>query len=205
MKYINIFLIVFLLYMSFLIARSIARTNRIYEKHQKSFWEKESQANFTRSRDISNLDYIRLPLDQLPLKDAILAGCGKEVEELKKFSEKNIINLSGYTNTDLKLMYGPANLEALTQCDNDYTSLIRLLNHISSMLVEKDMTDSARKFLEYSITIGSDISSTYVNLGKIYMDLNQPDKVKDLMAQAASLTSLSGKTILAKLEKLLNT
>ena len=47
------------------------------------------------------------------------------IEALK---EKKILNLSGFTNTDLKLEYGVGNLTELTDYDNNYVTLSRSLH-----------------------------------------------------------------------------
>ena len=52
-----------------------------------------------------------------------------------------------YTNTDLKMMYGPANLDTLSACDDAYADLILLLNKIGKTLLEANDASSAEQFL----------------------------------------------------------
>lgn len=202
MKYINGFLILLLLYVSYLTARGVANYNKTAEKEKKNFWDKEVEANSVRRADISNLDYIVIPTDELPLAEAENLGCSSQVAALKKLSEKKIINLSSYTNTDLKLMYGPANLDTLSSYDNNYTELIRLLNKIGEILMENNNMNLAKPFLEYALSIGSDISNTYASLGSIYLAQNDQNSFDGLLNSAENLTSLSKSAIITKLNNI---
>ena len=202
MKYINGFLILLLLYVSYLTARGVANYNKTSERNKKNFWAKEVEANSVRRADISNLDYIVIPTDELPLAEAETLGCSSQIVSLKKLSEKKIINLSSYTNTDLKLMYGPANLDTLSSYDNNYTELIRLLNKIGEILMENNNINLAKPFLEYAISIGSDISNTYANLGSIYLAQNEQNSFDGLLNSAENLTSLSKSAIITKLNNI---
>ena len=47
-----------------------------------------------------------------------LAECLSELQDL---SDAKIVNLTGYTNTDLKLKYGTANITILSDCSPSST------------------------------------------------------------------------------------
>ena len=51
-----------------------------------------------------------------------------------------------YTNTDLKMMYGPANLDTLSACDDAYADLILLLNKIGKTLLEANDVPAPSSF-----------------------------------------------------------
>ena len=104
------------------------KANRINQAAENAFWNRENAANSTRKQDISHLDYIQFSNVTLPFalfRDDILKECEQQVLTLK---EKKILNLTGISNTDLKLKYGPANLPLLTQYDQNFTLLVRTLN-----------------------------------------------------------------------------
>ena len=66
---------------------SIRRTRamRAEQKLWNDFREREQEANWTRKQDISNLAYIKLPLDTLPLgkfDDEILASYESALRDL---------------------------------------------------------------------------------------------------------------------------
>jgi len=187
----------------YIVARGISINNKAMSDRKNSFWNRELEANSVRRKDISGLDYIVYP-SHLPLDSLINIGRKDLADEFQTFSDKKIINLSGYSNTDLKLMYGPANLNDLSSYDENFTSFIRLLNNIGNALLDADTTDdtATRQFLEYSVSIGSDISATYINLAEIYIKHGEDDKLNDLINKAESLTSLSGPVIVTKLNNI---
>ncbi len=204
MKYINWFLIVLLLWGSLMIARGIARSKQITAKNTKDFWDNESKANQVRRADISNLAYLVLDLSILPM-DTLLPQLAHRAEELKALACEKIINLSMYTNTELKLMYGPANLEELSVYDNNYLRLIRLLNSIGKELIELENVSAAKEFLSYSISVGSDISETFLLLAQIYKSKGLEKDIDLLIQVADKLETINKPTIINKLNNIKTT
>jgi len=77
-----------------------------------------------------------------------------------------MINLSGYTNTDLKELYGVANLDELSAYDQNFLLFIRNLSIWGKYLYEKNDFARSKQIMEYSLSIESDISSVYTTLGQ---------------------------------------
>ena len=73
------------------------------ETQNKNFWQREHEADFSRNKDISELDYISIDRELLPFNehtnDAELLQIQQDVD---KTLSKKMINLSGMTNTDIK-------------------------------------------------------------------------------------------------------
>ena len=112
-----------------------------------------------------------------------------------------ILNLTGISNTDLKMEYGPANLNELSEADSNFTSLVRCVNQLGNRFNELGDTDNAIKILEYGIECNTDISNTYYLLAQLYIDTNQADKIQNLVDKAASLNSLSKNSIIKNLNE----
>jgi hypothetical protein len=179
----------------FLIAKSKINT----KDETQNIRSREAEANSVRRKDISGLAYICIPVDELPL-DALLSHNLKKLHDtLLLLSEKNILNLSAYTNTDLKMMYGPANLEELSVCDENFTLLIRTLQKAGEKLAEENDNTSAMKLLEYAVSIGSDISGTYELLGRLYLADNNTAAFDTLYQKAQGIDSISKPVIINKL------
>ncbi len=207
------FLISFILHYPFLIAMIIfiillnlktRKTKNNSGNNGKSFWEIEAAANATRKKDLSNLHYITIPEKSLPFietNDEIIDSCQ---EDIKALAAKKIVNFTGRTNTELKLEYGAANLTALMEYDSNFTDLCRLLNKWGQRLLELGYTDKACIVFEYAVSIMSDISNTYKQLGSIYMKNGSPEKIDSLLKNAGSLNSMSKNVILKHLEELKN-
>lgn len=202
MYYINLVIIFITFAAVLLVARNRIIFDKKIEKNKRNFLEQESKANSTRKADISNLDYVNLSLDKLPVNASSSDKFNRLIDELKNLSKKRIINLSQYSNTELKLMYGPANLDALSEYDQNYLSLIRTLDSISSLLIEEGNISAAKDFLQYSISIGSDLSSSYRMLGKIYLDENDNRSFNELEKLASRNKTLSGPIIVNNLNNI---
>lgn len=137
------------------------------EKESKAFWERESKANSTRKQDLTGLPYIHLDLEKLPMDTSsrclsILSD--SQVYELKRYESKiqklaseKIVNLSMYSNTDLKLKYGAANLPVLMEYDQNYLTLLQTLSGWGSCLADCSMEKEAIQVLEYGVLVGMDM------------------------------------------------
>lgn len=202
MYYIGSIFVFILLSFLFLVWRSASANNRNLDKARKAFLEREQKANSVRRADISSLPYVQIPLDKLPLDVICEIGEQASADHLRELSEKKILNLSMYTNTDLKMMYGPANLDELTECDNNFTTLITLLNKLAELMMDADKTAAAKSLLEYAVCIGSDITATYVRLAELYAADNKVTLLDGLIRNAERMTSLSAPTIVAKLNSI---
>ena len=175
------------------------KANHINQAAERAFWDREDAANRTRKQDISHLDYVDFSGVTLPFalfKDDLLQQCESQIQTLK---EKKILNLTGISNTDLKLKYGPANLTALTQYDQNFTLLARTLNTWGQRLNELSHPKEAICVLAFAVSIGSDIRATWELLAKLYADSGDLAKIRDMKTTAATLNSLPKNSILATL------
>ena len=167
------------------------------------FWEREREADFTPKKDISCLRYIQIDEAALPFDEGDDA-CEVEIQQkLRELISKKMINLSGISNTELKLEYGRANLDELTEYDQNYNQLISLLNQWGCVLFEKGDYKRAETVLNYALSIGSDISGTFITLAKVYNALNEPEKIPSLIEKADATNSLLKKSTIAHLREVL--
>ena len=182
--------------------RQMKRHTRSLQEEQQSFWQRERSANSVRKKPLDDLNSITIPLDRLPLNshiaDETIADC---ISTLTILSERKIVNLTGITNTDLKLAYGTANITVLTEYDQNYTLLVTTLQKWADALYALGDTQGTTTLLEYAVSIGSDVSKTYSLLASIYDENNQLSSITALKESAGKLTSSSGKIIVRKLEE----
>lgn len=147
----------------------------------EAFWKREQEANFTRKQDISSLPYLKFSKESLPFTDTPDETEDTLQKEVIECGQRKMLNLSSYTNTDIKEKYGFANLEELSNCDQNFLLFIRALSKWGKYLYEQEDFSRAKKVMEYSISIGSDISVVFVTLGHIYAKENCPAKVDELI------------------------
>lgn len=173
------------------------------QKADEHFWERETAANNIRRQDISGLPYITIHPDKFPI--------GKFADEelqhyesiLKDLSERQILNLGTQTNTDLKLKYGPANLEILTNCEQRFITLCQTLVSYAERLIHLGHAAEAETVLEFGISCGSDISRNYLLLAGLYRESGRPDQIRDLIEKAEELDSVMKNSILEHLKELM--
>jgi hypothetical protein len=183
------------------------RVSRKTEQKEENFWEREAQSNNVRKKSLENLEYVHIPVDLLPFDTAgdnqILQKAEEEVLALK---DEKIVNLTGITNTDLKLEYGTANITALTDYDQNYTVLVCALQKWGQELYDVGRYEDACKVLEFAVKTRTDISGTYrllVDLYKTKLGLNEEEiqrKIDGLIPIAKNLNSLSRISILKMLQ-----
>ena len=141
-------------------------------------------------------------MDILPFADTNEEELTEIQTAIKNLFQKPILNLTGLSNTDLKLKYGVANIKFLIQCDDNYTLLIQNLTRWGSYLYDHNRWNEAVTVLEFGIRCKTDISKNYILLAGLYKELNTPNKINDLIQTAQTLDSLSKETILTALRKM---
>ena len=161
-----------------LLTYEIRKNTRLAKKIDEGFWDREVKANSTRKKSLEHLDYLKVPLESLPFHientDLEFLDIHARIQTL---ADKKIVNLTGLTNTDLKMMYGAANLTLLSQYDQDYT------------------------LLEYAISTKTDVSGTYKLLATIYQNTNQTSRIEELLQIASTLQSAMQKPIVRMLQE----
>ncbi|MBE5853065.1 MAG: hypothetical protein E7299_09020 [Lachnospiraceae bacterium] len=170
--------------------------NKLEKREQKTadaFFQRESDANSIRKKSLDDLNYIQIPFDKLP---------DSYSEELVLLSDQKIVNFTGYTNTDLKLMYGPANIPALTEYDAAFTELVCYLQKWAEELIASNKKEDALSVLEFATEIESDLFSTYKALAELYLETNQIHKIIILKERASALRSLNKNRILKMLSQM---
>lgn len=194
------------MFLIFLIVLNVSK-HSVEKKEKESrglFWDRENESNEVIKKDISSLNYIHFSLADFPLptNDSEIT---EDYEKLRLLSEMTILNLTGYSNTDLKLAYGPSNLSVLIKYDQNFTQLCQVLNHLGDSFYQLGMSSEAIVILEFAVACQSDISGTYRLLAQLYAARNQQYRISDLIARAQNLNSLSREIIIRHLEEYVHT
>lgn len=188
--------------LSLLFTYKIRSSDRKMRNATKNFWEKEQRANDTRRQPLDSLSYIEIPLERLPMtadSDETIADCQKCIRRL---AGEKIVNLSGITNTDLKLTYGASNLDTLAQYDQNCTVLLRTLYQWGEALYHAGRPEEAKTVLEFGVSCNTDICKHYTLLAEIYKKENAQSRIQDLILIAGNLTSMRSSAIVSSLNKI---
>ncbi len=194
------------------LTRVIRKSRRKQEAQEQSFWDREQMANSVRRKPLDDLDYIDISLEKLTISEEFLsdftakhpemasdaADCRETLEMLSK---EKIVNLTGYTNTDLKLEYGTANITALSEYDQNYTLLVRTLQKWADLLWESGHRREAVSVLEFAVETDTDISRSYYLLAEYYKETGNSDKIHVLIETAKSLRSANKDIIVRTLQE----
>ena len=181
---------------------SRSRARKMQAK-EDAFWERELEADSVRRKPIDGLKYIKIP-DDLPVD---LLPDEPEMESilttLDGLRNDRILNLTGYTNTDLKMEYGAPNLTELSRYDGNYTTLITTLQKWADLLLDKGHETEAVCLMEFIVETGGDIGKTYRLLTRHYLDAGEPSKVDTLLEKAENMRSLNKPYIIASVKDLM--
>lgn len=176
------------------------RASRRDEDRKRAFWERENAANSVRKQSLDGLPYIHIPEDLLPadVTDSAFAAheAAARITRLRE-NDAVIVNLTGYSNTDLKMEYGAANLSVLTEYDANYTTLVTALQECGNALYEDGRFEEAARVLEFAAETGTDVSACYrllIDLYRTKLSYNEEQakaKTEALLPIAENLRSLS--------------
>ncbi len=198
----NLFILASSIIVVFLIASSTRRQKKLQAKEEENFWARERRANSTRRKSLDGLPYIAIPLETFPThilqQDSVVSEC---IEILENLTSQKIVNLTGYSNTDLKLEYGTANINLLSEYDQNYTLLVRTLQKWADVLLGTGYMEEACVLMEFAVFTGTDISRTYYELAAYYASQNQEDKIRQLKDSVSALRSSNRDLILTHLNK----
>lgn len=171
----------------------------------KSFFERERKADSTLRKPLDDLPFVKVPLDQIPMPEpAVNEKCAALIGELKILSEKKIVNLTGITNTDLKLQYGAPNLPILTEYDQNFTSLCRSLYDLGCEYKNAAKSDEAIATFNAAVSVGTDISATYTDLAQMYAEKGLYVEIQRLINCADNIRSLTKRSTITKLQNILD-
>ena len=198
----NLFLLASLIVLVVFISYNIKKQSKARSATEEAFWARERQSNSVRRKSLDNLTYVKIPLETFPTHlmndNSDVMEC---IEILESLTSQKIVNLTGWSNTDLKLEYGTANLTLLSEYDRNYTVLVRTLQKWADLLIQNDYRKEAVPLMEFAVTTGSDVSRTYYALADYYTSTGQSDEIRRLRDAAGNLRSSSRDIILRHLQK----
>lgn len=197
----NLLIIASFLIFSVVFYIRLSHVKAVEAKANQEYWERENRANFTRKKPLDNLNYITVPQDLLEMRPAVMtAELSSLLSDLTDLSASKIVNFTGYTNTDLKLEYGTANITILSEYDVHYTNLVTLLQKLAEKLHESGEDALAIRTLEFAVSTGTDVSKSYYLLADLYNESGASEKIHFLIQSAEKLNSLSKDTIIHRLQ-----
>lgn len=175
------------------------KTSRKADMGVEKFMENERAANNVRKQPLTDLEYINVDLSKIPVVDYTDEYIEELITRIQNLSDLKIVNLSGISNTDLKLKYGVANLPLLTEYDQNFTTLCRTLFDYGKKLSEIGEKEAAILVLEYGIACNTDLKSHYILLADLYGESMQYKKIQWLIGEAQNMKSILRDSLIKEL------
>ncbi|MCR5675345.1 MAG: hypothetical protein K6G16_06510 [Lachnospiraceae bacterium] len=190
-----------------IVQHAIRRSDAKQKSDDAAFFKREHDANFVRKKSLEDLDYIRIPVDRLPFGALPDNAEVRHAEDtVKQLAAEKIVNLTGISNTDLKLKYGTANITPLTEYDMRYLELARTLQKWGRELYASGLYAEALQVLTFAVETRTDITGTwhlYIECVRYHAGFSEEESsgiLKSRIPLAESLDALSKEAILRELK-----
>lgn len=179
------------------------QSRRQQEKETAAFWEREALANATRNKDTSDIPMIQVSESSIP----DIASEDESVIYYKNLLFDNIrqpmADLSSYSNTDLKLAYGVGNFKTLSEYDENYTIFLQNVTNLARSCSRANQWEDAARVYVFALECGSMKSIDYTGLAQCYKNLEQPEKIRELINRLKENEHPHSASIREELQKLL--
>lgn len=199
--------IIFICVVIFMLWFTYERTkvSKLRAKQSESFWDREEEANHTRNKDISGLDYLYIEESQIPEVQTNNTDIKNTREMVLSFLQNKMIDLSDYSNTELRLAFGVGHFTELSSYDANYTNFLTALSTYSKILYEEKFFQAANECYLLLLKIGSNRSADYYGLAETFLALDQPGELADLISHVSESDIPRKDKIIAKLKEILVT
>lgn len=159
------------------------RNQRLEDQARQEFWDRENLANQTRNKDISGLPLLHVEQSEIPAPstdDEAIVYC---IGQLHNIIKEPMIDLSAYTNTDLKLAYGVGNFKTLSDYDENFNNFLINLTNLARACTRASLHETAKEAYLLALRYGSAKLSDYQELARTYLALDQPEQISRLIQQ----------------------
>ena len=116
-----------------------------------------------------------------------------------------MIDLSEYSNTDLKLAYGVGNFKTLSDYDENFSNFLLILTNLARTCAQAGLDADARDCYETALRYGSRKLTDFEELAQVYLKLDQPELVGQLIASVSEGDYPRKDTIIGRLRDVLAT
>lgn len=183
-----------------------------YEKHKamkketrlaEEFWQREEEANRTRNKDISHLPMLQIDQEQIPMPESSDENTCYYQEKVLKSMNLPMMDLSQYTNTDLKLAYGVGNFKTLSDYDENFNSFLMNLSNLGKAYLHTGLLPEAATVFRLCLDSGSRSTRDYKALADCYAAMGQKQKISELIKEVETCGSPYTSTAIEYLRQLL--
>lgn len=172
-------------------------------RESEKFWQREEEANRTRNKDISGLPLFEISEDQIPMPDSSDENTCYYQKKVLEGMSLPMMNLSEYTNTDLKLAYGVGNFKTLSDYDENFNSFLMNLSNLGNAYFQTGLLPEAATVFRLCLDSGVTSMRNYAALANVYAAMGKSYKISDLIKEVERSERPDPSTIVEKLRSLL--
>lgn len=203
-RFILVFLICFFIFCAWLHYEQRKR-QKLQKKASDEFWAREEEANRTRNKDISHLKKLQISPEEIPQIETSDADIRYYIEQILQIIKEPMMDLSEFSNTDLKLAYGVGNFKELSEYEEKYNNFLILLSGLARCYESSGHPAEAIATYELALSYGSQKKKDYECLAQLYLAMDQPEKIMQLTAKLQESGHPHRESIIQSLKKILST
>ena len=179
------------------------KSKKSEQKATDDFWATEYEANHTRNKDYSDLPILHVKESEIPVAESAGEAVQYNISRVLQIIKNPMADLSEYSNTELKLAYGVGNFKLLSEYDENFNQFLTSLTNLARSYEKEGLLDTARDTYLLALRYGSKRASDFTELAKIYVKLNQPEKISQLIRETESGTHPRKDSVIAALREIL--
>lgn len=170
----------------------------------ESFWSREQRANSTRNKDISGLPLLQISEAELPDTDPGDETIHYYIGLLHENIKQPMMDLSAYSNTDLKLAYGVGNFKTLSIYDENYNTFLLNLTNLARAYCFAELYDEAVRTYRLTLQYGSQKVTDYSELAEAYIKLGRRDAAVHLIEETKAGSHPRKASVIKALQEVLS-
>lgn len=182
MNFVPVYLICFVIFVLWMFYEQHKSQNKEKKAHD-AFWERERKANHTRKKDISHLPVLHVKETELPTIHTENESVLYYIDHIQKIIKHPMLDLSEYSNTDLKLAYGVGNFKVLCEYDENFNHFLLALTNLARACSDAGLYHEAEQTLLLAFHYGSQKMADYTSLADVYLHMEKPERINDLICQ----------------------
>lgn len=160
------------------------KSERKQERISQEFWDREEEANHTKNKDISDLPMYCPDAEQIPMPETDDENITYYQGKVRESVSKPMMNLSGFTNTDLKLAYGTGNFNTLSEYDTNFNAFLMDMSNLGKAYFTAGRLEEAAAVYQLCLASGLKKSTDYQALARVYVAMGRAGKITDLITEA---------------------
>ena len=203
---IPVFIIIFIIFIVWT-QYEMKKSSKKNKEIEEAFLAREEEANHAPKQDISDLELLSFDENDIPMPPEGMFTNEDDIttyiRQIKNLIKEPMIDLSEFSNTDLKLKYGVANFTTLSEYDENYSSYLLLLTNLARGYARRELYELSEKTYKYALSCGSIKLHDYTGLAEVYLATDRPQEISSMIEEIEGSEITRKEGIINELKKVL--